>query len=162
MGRRRIRSWSPSPLSGAVETVGGVKFAAAYCDVTEEGMVLALQRGYLTNARAVILLAKETLRRGRPVTIEALAGLNGDGSPLQPTGTDGPAEATKPAIGDATVSGGPAVDQAAAVLHLPVSTTAPRSPRTQKGARPRHSSSSRYGTTTDRELNDAAAYKRAA
>lgn len=92
MGRNRSRTWDASPLADAVETVGGIKFAAAYCDVTEEGIVIALQRGYLTNARAVICMAEETLRRGKPVSMKALAGMEQTQTPPR---TDGRAPAQK-------------------------------------------------------------------
>lgn len=93
MGRPRVRSYrTGTGVAQAVEAVGGVGYAAAYCEVTQEAVYQWLDKGFVPGTVAAVRLARATLMAGKPVSIPALAGLE---EQHKPTGTDGRAAAQK-------------------------------------------------------------------
>lgn len=92
MGRPQKRTWMASPLATAVEIVGGMSWAVAISGLTKEGLTVALRRGHIVDGRAAVKLARATLEKGRPISVDALVGLRDE---LLPSGTDGPGMTTK-------------------------------------------------------------------
>jgi len=75
-GRPQERTWGDSALARAVTALDGPRVAAAYVGMTHEGMIQALQRGYIADGRKAVKLVRAAARRGHAVTIEAIVGVH--------------------------------------------------------------------------------------
>lgn len=87
MGRPRTRTWDEhTGIARAVDAVGGIGFAAAFADVSQEAVRGWLEKGEVPLTKYAIRLSRATMAHGKPVSIEALAGMAEE---TVPTGTDG-------------------------------------------------------------------------
>ena len=77
MGTRK-RKVAAGAVQEAVTAVGGPKWAAAYCDVSQEAVYQWLELGHIPRGRFAVLLARATLKHGRPVSVDRLVGLDDD------------------------------------------------------------------------------------
>lgn len=75
MARTRTRTWDETTeLARVVATIGGIRWAAAIADTSEETLVQALQRGYLRDSRMMRVLAEKAVEKGMDVDLWRMLG----------------------------------------------------------------------------------------
>lgn len=74
MANIQKRDFKDSAVKRAVDICGGPRFAAAYCEVTQEAVYQWLVLGEVPRTKFAVRLSGETMRRGKPVSVAELCG----------------------------------------------------------------------------------------